>query len=70
MKVTLDCPRAKYGAGMVIYCMRDEQPCAHQYYRRCKGWYVLSDGAKSCPMREERADGAADKAAADGKHAV
>ena len=51
MKLTIECPRARYGEGMVIYCDKDGQPCAHQYFKRCKGWYVLSDGAKQCPIR-------------------
>lgn len=54
MKLTLDCPNAAYGDGMIIICKATGQPCAHQYYKRCKGWYVLSDGARTCPGREKK----------------
>lgn len=54
MKLTLDCPNAAYGDGMIIICKATGQPCAHQYYKRCKGWYVLSGGAKTCPGRERK----------------
>ena len=60
MKLTIECPKAKYGTGMVIYCKKDNQPCAHQYYKRCKGWYVLSDGAKACTIRKEPDNGTTD----------
>ena len=56
MRLTLECPRARYGAGMMIVCMRDGELCAHQYYKPCKGWSVLSAGARRCPLREERND--------------
>lgn len=70
MRLTLDCPRARYGEGMVIYCGRDNQPCAHQYFKACKGWYALSAGAASCPAREEKSDGESHAAAADGCHQI
>lgn len=69
MTLKLDCPRGKYGAGMAIYC-EDGKPCAHQYFKRCKGWYVLSDGAKNCPIRKERENGAGDTATAHSGDAV
>ena len=69
MKLTLGCPRAHYGADMAIYC-GDGQPCAHQYYKRCKGWWVQTDGAKTCPMRKEQSNGTTDQAAADSSDAV
>ena len=49
----LTCPNAKYGAGMVIWCKYTGNVCAHQYYKKCKGWYVESEGAKTCPGREK-----------------
>ena len=70
MKLTIECPKARYGEGMVIYCDRDDQPCGHQYFKSCKGWFALTDGAKSCPMREEREHGQRDAAAARGGDAV
>lgn len=54
MTLTLDCPNAAYGDSMIIICKATGQPCAHQYYKRCKGWYVLSDGARTCPGREKK----------------
>lgn len=69
MKLKLDCPRGKYGPGMAIYC-EDGKPCAHQYFKPCKGWYVLSNGAKSCPMRKERENGAENAATAHSGDAV
>ena len=70
MKLEVSCPRGQYGAGMAIYCDKDGQPCAHQYFKSCKGWYVLSDGAATCPLREERNHGQAETAAARGRDAV
>lgn len=49
----LSCPRAKYTAGMKINCDKTADRCGHQYYRRCMGWWVLSETAKHCPLREE-----------------
>ena len=57
MRLTLDCPQAEYRENMVIWCKRTGEPCAHQYYRKCKGWYVLSDGSKDCPARKEPKNG-------------
>lgn len=54
MKLTLDCPLAKYGPDMAIICARDGEPCAHQFYKSCKGWWVLSPGATDCPIRKRQ----------------
>ena len=52
MNLTLSCPLAKYGPDMMILCGRDGQPCAHQFYKSCKGWWALSPGATDCPIRK------------------
>lgn len=70
MKLTVSCPRGQYGPGMAIYCDKDGQPCAHQYYKTCKGWFVLSDGAGKCPLRKEQTDGQGRTAAAGRDDAV
>ena len=51
MKLTLGCPHARYGENMVIICTRDGQPCAHQYFKSCKGWWALSPGWTTCTAR-------------------
>ena len=53
MNLKLDCPHAKYGRGMVIYCQADGEPCGHQYFKPCKGWSALSPGAERCTLRKE-----------------
>lgn len=70
MKLTINCPHGQYGAGMVIYCTKDHQPCAHQYFKACKGWYVLSPGAEDCPGRKENHDGKSSKTTANYRNAV
>ena len=53
MKLTLDCPLAKYGPDMAIICARDGEPCAHQYFKSCKGWWALTATAAKCPIRKD-----------------
>ena len=50
---TLDCPHAYYVEQMQINCKKTGDRCAHQYYKRCKGWWVNSPYAASCPLRKE-----------------
>lgn len=52
MRLTLDCPNARYGPDMAIICARDGEPCAHQYFKSCKGWWALSPEAARCPIRK------------------
>ena len=68
----LTCPNAKYAAGMVIWCKYTNDACAHQYYKKCKGWYVESKGAKTCPGREIRGcgEGQGNAAVADNTDAI
>lgn len=66
MNLTLDCPRAAYGEEMRIYCRAAGDLCAHQRYKPCKGWCVLTDGARTCPMREDDEHGAQPEAAPHG----
>lgn len=51
MKVRLSCPQAVYGDGMKIICTKTGRLCAHQFFKRCKGWWALSDQAERCPVR-------------------
>lgn len=53
MTLTLSCPHAKYVEGLKINCDKTGGRCAHQFFRRCKGWWVLSETAKQCPLRGE-----------------
>lgn len=53
MRLTLECPHGEYVEGLKINCDKTGGRCAHQYYRKCKGWWVLSDAAGRCPLREE-----------------
>jgi hypothetical protein len=58
---TLDCPHAYYVEQMRINCIKTGGRCAHQYYKRCKGWWVNSQAASDCPAREEVSDDAKDE---------
>ena len=53
MKLTLACPYAKYNSEMQIICSKLAGPCAHQFYRECKGWWALTQQAADCPARKE-----------------
>lgn len=54
MKIELSCKYAEYDSRMRIRCRKAEgELCAHQYFKRCKGWCVLTEGAGSCPLRKE-----------------
>lgn len=57
MKITLDCPQAYHAEEMRVYCRATKEPCAHQHYKSCKGWWVCSPGAAKCPLRKEPNDG-------------
>lgn len=53
MELRLECPKARYNAQMFIDCT-DGGLCGHQYFKRCKGWAVQTEGAKKCPLRREK----------------
>lgn len=53
MKLTLSCPHAEYRSGLRIYCKKSGGLCGNQYFKRCKGWWVLNDHAARCPKRKE-----------------
>lgn len=53
MKPTLECPNAEYRAGMKIYCKKTDSFCGNAYYKRCKGWWVLTENAQHCPLRRD-----------------
>lgn len=57
MNVSLSCPQAVYKADMRIWCTKAEGWCGNQYFKRCKGWWVLNDEAGRCPLRKEKAHG-------------
>ena len=53
MKLTIDCPHGAYNPQMFIFCEKAGAPCGHQYFKKCKGWSVLTEGAATCPLRGE-----------------
>ena len=53
MKIPLSCPQASYGAGMIIQCRKAGGRCGNQYFKRCKGWWALTEAADRCPLRKE-----------------
>lgn len=56
MKVRLDCPHGEHRGG-VVYCKKTGEPCGHQYFKSCKGWWVNSPSAAKCPLRREETHG-------------
>jgi hypothetical protein len=68
MKLTLTCPHASYDATMRIVCAKDGgKLCGNQRFRPCKGWYVLTDWAKDCTLRQETPAAAPKKKATKAK---
>lgn len=64
MKLELTCPQARYDAQMRIHCKAaDDDLCAHQRFKACKGWWALTDQAEKCPMREKETANAKRKTA-------
>lgn len=55
MNPKLTCPYAKYGERMRIFCRRSGgyAPCAFQYFKSCKGWWVLLPNADRCLLRKK-----------------
>lgn len=52
MNIKLDCPYARHGDMMRVYCERqDGEICPFQYFKNCKGWWVNSPAAKACKIR-------------------
>lgn len=63
MKLTIDCPHGKYDGEMRITCgAQNGGLCAYQYYKPCKGWCVLTPGAKGCILRKTGGNGNGNKA--------
>lgn len=52
MKLNLECENAVYGDKMRIYCKVSDNLCAHQRFKPCKGWSVLTNW-KTCTGRDE-----------------
>lgn len=50
MKVELECPLGEYRSGR-IWCKAVDGMCGNQRFKPCKGWCVLTEGAKKCPKR-------------------
>ena len=67
---SLSCPYAEYQSGMVIHCRRQNAPCAHVYFKMCKGWWALSPMADLCPLRKEKKNGKRKPPAPGGNHPV
>ena len=57
MKITLSCPLARHGPDMIVLCTKTNAPCGHQQFKACKGWWVCSPGADTCPIRKENPHG-------------
>ena len=57
MKIRLDCPHAEHRHEMVVYCKKTGEPCGHQFFKSCKGWWVNSPSAAKCPLRKEEDHG-------------
>ena len=53
MKINLPCRYAKHDKQMKVRCEKTGNYCAFQYYKRCKGWWTLSDGAAGCLARKD-----------------
>lgn len=54
--VQLSCPWAVYTDGMKIRCTRgpgERTMCGFQYFKRCKGWWALTDAAGRCRLRQQ-----------------
>lgn len=49
----LSCPHACYTAEMKIQCGKTGGNgfCGFQYYKRCKGWWSLTEAAGRCKLR-------------------
>ena len=54
MKLILECPWAKYDSRMRIECTKAGGQCAHQRFKPCKGWCVLTEQAAKCTAREDK----------------
>ena len=52
----LKCPKAEYrniNGEIRVYCQKLEGICWYQYWKPCKGWFVMSPDAKKCKERED-----------------
>lgn len=49
---SLSCPLAYYGHGMKVLCRKTRGSfCGFQYYKRCQGWWALTEAAGRCRLR-------------------
>ncbi len=54
MKLELSCEYAQYDETMRINCTKSGGRCAHQRFKSCKGWCVLTPQAQECPARDKK----------------
>lgn len=54
MKINIGCDNAKFNAQMRIICTKINDLCGHQRFKPCKGWCVLTEGAKDCTLKKEK----------------
>lgn len=66
MKLTLDCPKARYDERMRIVCKAADGLCGHQRFKPCVGWCVLTEQAGRCPLRKGDEHGKEPETAAHG----
>lgn len=50
MKPKILCENAKTKKGILV-CSKSDEPCAFQTYRRCRGWWENTEGARKCKRR-------------------
>ena len=53
MKLQLSCPHGEYRERLRIYCKKTGDLCGNQYFKRCKGWWALTENAARCPIKRE-----------------
>lgn len=54
----MPCPHARHEPGtMRVLCDKAAVYCGNQYYKSCKGWWVLNDNAARCPLRASGING-------------
>lgn len=51
MKLELPCEKAKYNGDMQVICRETGMGCAHQTYKSCKGWWVMTEDYILCKRR-------------------
>lgn len=57
MKLTCNCKNGEY-RGIKIWCNALNNYCGNQRFKSCKGWWVLTDNAGRCPIKEQKNENA------------